>query len=177
MDIKQMGQGSSQQVSQNKTAMVQRHASTTNDQYNDILNNSISQFENTRKSVDERIKTELIPCMKKIEKVNDGQVIALSIYQECVEESASLRSVLSKLDIQYKKAMQDGVVYYTTSFPLGLKTNAEKESWSRVDNANLARLIDEIQNQLQFYSDTMVLLKNYNYALKNIIELKVNELL
>lgn len=168
--------GNQTTMSTNKTQTIQRYNNSQNEAFAEVLVKIVEGFQKERDTMSERLKKELYPCLKKVEQLNDAQIIALSIYQECIEEAAKLRSKHSEMSMQFQKNIQDGIVFYTTGFALGLKTNSEKQQWAEVDNANLKRILDEIQSQIRFYEDTLTNIKSFNYAIKNKLEIAVNEL-
>lgn len=149
--------------------MAKKEKPTINvEKYKDSCDKLEEKFSNTRKQWSDEIRS-LTAKLSKVKEFADAQAQCLSDRQELVEEMSNLRVKLYKQKMSYEGHESALFRYYILDYDMKM-SNTDVRTHIKSDLAQLEYLINLITNQIDFYTETIKTLDNYNFAIKNRIQ-------
>ena len=113
---------------------------------------------------------ELIQCLKNNQDLANAQVTQLSYRQMMVELLTQYRILLEKKQEDFDKQKISRFRDYSVSYDLKL-TNSEKTLFSEADLSGVKFQVKILQTQIEYFSESIKLLDNFGFAVKNRLQI------
>lgn len=113
---------------------------------------------------------ELIQCLKNNHDLANAQVTQLSYRQMMVESLTQYRILLEKKQEDFDKQKISRFRDYSVSYDLKL-TNPEKNQFSESDLSGIKFQVKILQTQIEYFSESIKLLDNFGFAVKNRLQI------
>jgi hypothetical protein len=130
-----------------------------------------SLFDKERIEISNFIETNITEKLKLIDNVPEIQVNLLSQRQRLIDKSAELRTAIRKKNKKVQSVRKSKFRFYKLEYDLKLN-DYEIKNHIEADVEESTNVIKVLENQLQYYKDSIDLLDKCSFAIKHLIEVK-----